>query len=160
MRKYIQRYLSEKYYITKSSAGNQGIYLLSDKDSIYLYPINGSIISKELNTLFGIEKEEAKLEIHLWSVKISPYQNLDLDFYWEHNSKEPFLGAHMLPIAMHVTAQTIGMDLVPVVPMDGPKMNLVYLDYVYGIKNKSFIERLWDKLITFVTSFKSKRYLL
>lgn len=37
----------------------------------------------------------------------------------------------LLPLAMQVAAQTIGLDLVPVVPMAGPMGLLSYLDYVY-----------------------------
>ena len=38
----------------------------------------------------------------------------------------------LLPLAMQVAAQTIGLDLVPVVPMQGPMGILTYLDFVYG----------------------------
>ena len=38
----------------------------------------------------------------------------------------------LLPLAMQVAAQTIGLDLVPVVPMPGPMGVLTYLDFVYG----------------------------
>lgn len=37
----------------------------------------------------------------------------------------------LLPLAMQVAGQTIGLDLVPVVPMAGPMGLLSYLDYVY-----------------------------
>lgn len=38
----------------------------------------------------------------------------------------------LLPLAMQVAAQTIGLDLVPVVPMPGPMGMLTYLDFVYA----------------------------
>jgi hypothetical protein len=38
----------------------------------------------------------------------------------------------LLPLAMQVAAQTIGLDLVPVVPMAGPMGLLSYLDFTYG----------------------------
>jgi hypothetical protein len=38
----------------------------------------------------------------------------------------------LLPLAMQVAGQTIGLDLVPVVPMQGPMGVLTYLDFVYG----------------------------
>ena len=38
----------------------------------------------------------------------------------------------LLPLAMQVAAQTVGLDLVPVVPMSGPMGVLTYLDFVYG----------------------------
>lgn len=38
----------------------------------------------------------------------------------------------LLPLAMQVAAQTIGLDLVPVVPMAGPMGLLSYLDFTYA----------------------------
>ena len=38
----------------------------------------------------------------------------------------------LLPLAIQVAAQTIGLDLVPVVPMPGPLGMLTYLDFVYA----------------------------
>jgi hypothetical protein len=38
----------------------------------------------------------------------------------------------LLPLAMQVAAQTIGLDLIPVVPMPGPLGILTYLDFHYG----------------------------
>jgi len=38
----------------------------------------------------------------------------------------------LLPLAMQVAAQTVGLDLVPVVPMQGPMGVLTYLDFVYA----------------------------
>ena len=37
----------------------------------------------------------------------------------------------LLPLAVQVAAQTIALDLVPVVPMNGPLGILQYMDYVY-----------------------------
>lgn len=37
----------------------------------------------------------------------------------------------LLPLAMQVAAQTIGLDLVPVAPMSGPLGVLTYLDFIY-----------------------------
>ena len=38
----------------------------------------------------------------------------------------------LLPLAMQVAAQTVGLDLVPVVPMAGPMGLLSYLDFTYA----------------------------
>ena len=38
----------------------------------------------------------------------------------------------LLPLAMQVAAQTVGLDLVPVVPMSGPLGILTYLDFIYA----------------------------
>jgi len=47
----------------------------------------------------------------------------------------------LLPLAMQVAAQTIGLDLVPVVPMSGPMGLLSYLDFIYdGGKRPWFVK--------------------
>lgn len=104
MRKYIQKHLDEKYYITTSPIGNYGIYALNDKESLYLYPEYGDNIIKEIVTIFSIEKEEAKLEIHLWANK----NNSDADFlfYWEHSSTPLAIGDLILPIVQRISATT------------------------------------------------------
>jgi len=38
----------------------------------------------------------------------------------------------LLPLAIQVAARTVGFDIVPVVPMNGPSGVLTYLDYVYA----------------------------
>lgn len=38
----------------------------------------------------------------------------------------------LLPLALQVAGQTIGLDLVPVIPMSGPLGMLTYLDFVYA----------------------------
>lgn len=38
----------------------------------------------------------------------------------------------LLPLAMQVAANTVGLDLVPVVPMPGPLGMLTYMDFVYA----------------------------
>ena len=40
-------------------------------------------------------------------------------------------GQQLLPVAMKIAAQTIGLDLVPVKPTSGPKIDLMYIDYEY-----------------------------
>jgi len=53
------------------------------------------------------------------------------DFYTQQSGSGD--KAHtLLPLAMQVAAQTIGLDLVPVVPMPGPMGVLTYLDFVYA----------------------------
>lgn len=38
----------------------------------------------------------------------------------------------MMPIAMKVAAQTVGLDLVSVKPLPAPSVHLFYMDYQYG----------------------------
>jgi hypothetical protein len=40
--------------------------------------------------------------------------------------------SNIFPLMMQVASKTIGLDLVSVNPLPGPKMNLMYLDYTYG----------------------------
>jgi len=48
------------------------------------------------------------------------------------------LGQNLLPVAMKVAAQTIGLDLVAVKPSPGPKLDLLYIDFQYdNIANPS-----------------------
>lgn len=145
MRKYIHKHLDEKYYIKTSEAGNDGIYLLVNKHERYQYPVKNAFILDEVVTLFGIELEEAKLEIHLWAVKKKP--DVDLEFFWKVTAFENIA----FPVVRRVFAQTIAQDLVPVVPLSIPNGNMVYLDYVYG--TKPWYKKLWDKIKGF---FKNK----
>ena len=41
------------------------------------------------------------------------------------------VGQNLLPVAMKIAAQTIGLDLVAVKPTPGPKIDLLYIDFQY-----------------------------
>lgn len=45
------------------------------------------------------------------------------------------LGQNLLPVAMKIAAQTIGLDLVAVKPSPGPKIDLLYIDFQYDDLN-------------------------
>ena len=47
------------------------------------------------------------------------------------------LGQNLLPVAMKIAAQTIGLDLVAVKPTPGPKIDLLYIDFQYDDTNTS-----------------------
>ena len=49
-------------------------------------------------------------------------------------------GQQLLPVAMKIAAQTIGLDLVSVKPTPGPKIDLMYVDFAYDDNNGN-IER-------------------
>lgn len=142
MRKYIHKYLNEKYYVTTSPIGNYGIYPLADKDSLYLYPEYGDNIIKEIVTIFSIEKNDAKLEIHKWATEKD--DDVWLDFYWEHNATPLHIGDLILPIVNRIESRTIASDLVAVKPMSTPQ-GLIQLNYLYDVK-KPWYKRMWDKL--------------
>jgi hypothetical protein len=45
------------------------------------------------------------------------------------------LGQNLLPVAMKIAGQTIGLDLVAVKPTPGPKIDLLYIDFQYDDLN-------------------------
>jgi hypothetical protein len=57
--------------------------------------------------------------------------NMGADFYAANHKGSGDKAPTLLPLAMQVAAQTIGLDLVPVIPMAGPMGLLSYLDFVY-----------------------------
>jgi hypothetical protein len=59
----------------------------------------------------------------------APGLNIDFQGQTAGSGDKPF---SLLPLAMQVAAQTVGLDLVPVVPMGGPFGMLTYLDFPYA----------------------------
>lgn len=51
------------------------------------------------------------------------------------------VGQNLLPVAMKIAAQTIGLDLVAVKPTPGPKIDLLYIDFQYDDVDSSTNER-------------------
>lgn len=51
------------------------------------------------------------------------------------------VGQNLLPVAMKIAAQTIGLDLVAVKPSPGPKVDLVYIDFQYDDTREGSDER-------------------
>ena len=51
------------------------------------------------------------------------------------------VGQNLLPVAMKIAAQTIGLDLVAVKPTPGPKIDLLYIDFRYDDVDLSLNER-------------------
>ena len=50
-------------------------------------------------------------------------------------------GQQLLPVAMKIAAQTIGLDLVSVKPTPGPKIDLMYIDFAYDDNTNETNER-------------------
>lgn len=51
------------------------------------------------------------------------------------------VGQNLLPVAMKIAAQTIGLDLVAVKPTPGPKLDLLFIDFQYDDVDQSLNER-------------------
>jgi len=51
------------------------------------------------------------------------------------------VGQNLLPVAMKIAAQTIGLDLVAVKPTPGPKIDLLYIDFQYDDINQNYNDR-------------------
>ena len=125
MNLFIQQYLSTYYYIKTSEVGNDGIYYVNDDRRIPT-PHSGSKLIKEIVTVFGLEDvdDSVKIIINDWAATIKP--DVDLEFYWK--TTENLFG---FPITHQIVATTIGLDLVAVQPMDGPRGELMYMDFQY-----------------------------
>lgn len=50
---------------------------------------------------------------------------------WDGTAGSGDVGQNLLPVAMKIAAQTIGLDLVAVKPSPGPKIDLLYIDFQY-----------------------------
>ena len=64
----------------------------------------------------------------------STYPGTTIGNNWSGNSGtngSGDLGQNLLPVAMKIAAQTIGLDLVAVKPTPGPKIDLLYIDFQY-----------------------------
>lgn len=57
------------------------------------------------------------------------------------NSGSGDYGQQLLPVAMKIAAQTIGLDLVSVKPTPGPKIDLMYIDFAYDDNTNETNER-------------------
>jgi hypothetical protein len=138
MEKFIYTYLSENYYIQTSDVGNQGIYQRYDDLRIPI-PFNGDRLVKDITTVFGVTKVEAKGYISGWAQVVEP--NINLDFYWK--IAEVF-GNLVFPVIQNIAASTISRDLISVQSMSAPTGELYYIDYVYSNKN------IFEKVIKFL----------
>lgn len=130
MELFIHKYLTRHYeLITTEEASKKlriyvdyGIYK-RDNNSVYKYEINNCQLLRELETIFGIGELECKKYIDNWAKSID--KKVNLSTYWSKLEQ-------VIPIAIKIAAQTIGIDLVSVQPMDAPMalgMSLMYLKY-------------------------------
>jgi len=60
---------------------------------------------------------------------------------WTGQAGSGDVGQNLLPVAMKIAAQTIGLDLVAVKPTPGPKLDLLYIDFQYDDVNLDSNER-------------------
>ena len=60
---------------------------------------------------------------------------------WTGQAGSGDVGQNLLPVAMKIAAQTIGLDLVAVKPTPGPKLDLLYIDFQYDDVDLSLNER-------------------
>ena len=62
---------------------------------------------------------------------IGGYGNQNTTFGLDGTVGSGDVGQNLLPVAMKIAAQTIGLDLVAVKPSPGPKIDLLYIDFRY-----------------------------
>lgn len=157
MEKYIHEYLTENYFPYPISF----VYNLYLNDDIIddITKANGNQILKELKDIYGLEKEESKLFIYTWAVKLFP--DVNLDDYWEsYEKKEQKLNYYLnnldinkfgndsfgnfyFPIIRNITASTLANDLVSIQPLSAPKAKLMWLDFIYEETKISRLQKLF-----------------
>ena len=132
MQKFVQTYLSASFEIRKRKFRNKitlfgfdAIYTKENQIDVEDNFIYGSKLIKELTLAAFVDEVTLRKYINKW-VEIY-YPNADLKTYWEQ--EEEYFS---FPEVTRVTARTIGMELVPVQPMSGPRGDLVHLDYSYS----------------------------
>ncbi len=143
MKKFIYKHLNQEYEIITSVVGNDGIYSINTRTDIYRTPEYGNRILKNVSSIFNIDFEKTKEYICEWAIEKVP--NVDLTFYWENNYNGGVFDDITFPLVRRVFAQTLGNDLVAVQPMSTPKIDLMYLDFVYK-KKQNWYEKIWDKI--------------
>lgn len=50
--------------------------------------------------------------------------------------------SNAFPLMMQVASKSIGLDLISVNPLPGPKMNLMYMDFKYGALTERRIKKI------------------
>jgi hypothetical protein len=131
MEKQIFKYLDKKYKIDTSKVGNYGIYENHDVPELFRTPYNGSKLISEIAIVFGVNNEDSKDLINIWSLNLNKLVNLD--FYWDFNSGPIWDEREQtfFPVAGRVAASTIALDLIPVRPLETPRGDLFLIDYTY-----------------------------
>jgi hypothetical protein len=82
------------------------------------------------------------------TLNASPYTNTNYTLSNTGNVGSGDLGQNLLPVAMKIAAQTIGLDLVSVKPSPGPKLDLLYIDFQYDDVDTTQANPLVFKLTT------------
>ena len=151
MREYIFKYLSQNYKLLLSVYGDDSIVTLIGER------VRPNIMLDEIALIFGLSDRETKNIIDDWAVFQNPYNLkgkysviVNLEKYWEGLTDSSFDGI-AFPMVRQVAAQTVALDIVPVQPLKMPKMELVYLDYVYGEK---WYKKFYKKVIAYIKKIK------
>jgi hypothetical protein len=121
MKKLIHRYLTENYRMI----GNRGPF----RNEPFSMLLGSSSIIADLEKVFGLTKKELKWYVKSWFRNQN--RNFDFNDWW--TPKTNHLGNIFIPFVSRVVASTIGEDLIPVQPMEGPTGTgqLFYMDYQY-----------------------------
>lgn len=118
MKKLIHKYLSEYFHIVNNKVRRQQKY--NDLD------LPSYVLIKELEKIFGLDKKGLKWYVKSW-IKANSNSFRFNDWWTPKYSRF----TTYFPLAQKIAARTISADLVNVQPMDGPRGELVYLNYQY-----------------------------
>lgn len=129
MKKYINNYLTENYFLDKSVVGNAGIYDFDDERP-FKVPINAKTLIKELQILFGYSFTRTKWLINNWAKQQNP--DYCLNFYWNSNDVY-FNNIDELRFVRTQSPILLSTDLISIQPMDPPSYSTLYLENNYGV---------------------------
>jgi hypothetical protein len=114
--KFIHSYLNEGFVLNTTPSGFIGLFRKENNTELF----HGVLLLKEFKQLFYLKEDEIKTIVQEWACKIIP--DVSLEEYWKF--KNLFLNGIM--------SSLISQELVSIQPMDGPRGELFYLDYVYS----------------------------
>ena len=84
MEELIKEYLTQYYYIDKSSVGNYGIYKYDDLRPIKV-PTGGQNLIFEINDIYSLSVDDIFKFIYNWTLEQNP--DVNMNFYWMTNTE-------------------------------------------------------------------------
>jgi hypothetical protein len=110
-----------KFLVNHYEIDGDHIVLIGTESKAYCDDIQLEVIQ-----CFDIEEDEANDYMVWWLM--SDHPTFDIDSFFD-DLRSPW--GNLLPIAQQVSARTLGLDLVPVQPMEAPTGLLEYMDFRY-----------------------------
>lgn len=124
MKKLIHKYLFEYFHIVENKVRRNQKY--------YTFDLPSYVIVNELEKIFGLNKKELKWYVKSWIKKRN--KGFDFNKWWTPPKYQIYI-----PMVKKIAARTVGLDLVNVQPMEGPRGELLYMNYQYGGMDAGYV---------------------